>query len=127
MAVFTACDMHWGDGHGWHTNPAQHGDKLASDEDLTLQEGVAGTTNLNKGNGRVENWEFEQNGESEKANIDDLPKVDLSGRASDQKNVGAVSPQADPVKIDERIYGTRSRAMGLANTGVAFTFLLRRG
>lgn len=79
------------------------GERLASDQDLTLREGVVGATIVSKGYERTGSWELEENRKSKKANISDLPRLNVPRRANYEDDDGAVSPLAESVKIDERV------------------------
>lgn len=52
-------------------------DRPTLDEDLTLQQGVVGTTLVTNGKKRAESWEFEEKGKSKEPNVGDLPVPDL--------------------------------------------------
>ena len=79
------------------------GKKLASDQDLPLRKGAVGATVFSKGNERAGSWELEENSKSKKANIGDLQRLSLPRRTSYEDDDVAVSPLAEPVKIDERV------------------------
>ena len=79
------------------------GGRLASDQDLTLRNGGLGATVANNGYERAGSWELKETGKSKKANDGQLQNINLSRRASYEDDDVAVSPQAEPVKVDERV------------------------
>ncbi|KAA6406688.1 MAG: hypothetical protein FRX48_09411 [Lasallia pustulata] len=79
------------------------GERLASDQDLTLRNGGAGATVTNNGHEQAGSWELKETGKWKKANDGDLQNISLPRRASYEDDDVAVSPQAEPVKVDERV------------------------
>lgn len=90
-------------------NGFKGGEKLASDQDLTIPKGGAGAsvdaaaTTSSRGHERVGSWELRDQKKAEEAQLPTLKSSGMPRRPSFEDDDLRVSPFADPVKPNDRV------------------------